>query len=108
MTFQVKPASASWSKSYKEEIRKQFLSHTRNEFVLESRLQELETELAELKNQSHSELISIQDYKNDFQNRMTIHDSEINFAKRDLINLINWVKENSKSIRKELSLFPIK
>ena len=51
MTFQVKPVSASWSKSYKEEIRKQFLSHTRNEFVLESRLQELETEIAELKKQ---------------------------------------------------------
>ena len=108
MTFQVKPVSASWSKSYKEEIRKQFLSHTRNEFVLESRLQELETEIAELKNQSRSELISIQEYKDDFSKRMTIHDAEFNFAIRDLIKLGNWVKENSKSIRKEISLFPIK
>ena len=108
MTFQVKPVSASWSKSYKEEIRKQFLSHTRNEFVLESRLQELETEIAELKNQSRSELISIQEYKDDFSKRLTIHDAEFNFAIRDLIKLGNWVKENTKSIRKEISLFPIK
>ena len=88
-------------KSLKKEIYSAYLDS-------QIQIENLKKEIEILENHSRSELISIQDYKNDFQARMTIHDAEMNFAKRDLINLINWVKENSKSIRKEISLFPIK
>ena len=88
-------------KSLKKEIYSAYLDS-------QIQIENLKKEIEILENHSRSELISIQEYKDDFSKRMTIHDAEINFAKRDLINLINWVKENSKSIRKEISLFPIK
>ena len=88
-------------KSLKKEIYSAYLDS-------QIQIENLKKEIEILENHSRSELISIQEYKDDFSKRMTIHDAEMNFAKRDLINLINWVKENSKSIRKEISLFPIK
>ena len=88
-------------KSLKKEIFAAYLES-------QNQIETLKKEIEILENRSRTELISMSEYKDDFQKRMSIHDSEINFAKRDLINLINWVKENSKSIRKEISLFPIK
>ena len=88
-------------KSLKKEIYSAYLDS-------QNQIENLKKEIEILENHSRSELISIQEYKNDFQKRMTIHDAEFNFAIRDLIKLGNWVKENSKSIRKEISLFPIK
>ena len=88
-------------KSLKKEIYSAYLDS-------QIQIENLKKEIEILENHSRSELISIQEYKDDFSKRMTIHDSEMNFAIRDLIKLGNWVKENSKSIRKEISLFPIK
>ena len=88
-------------KSLKKEIYSAYLDS-------QNQIENLKKEIEILENHSRSELISIQEYKNDFQKRMTIHDAEFNFAIRDLIALGNWVKENTKSIRKEISLFPIK
>ena len=88
-------------KSLKKEIYSAYLDS-------QIQIENLKKEIEILENHSRSELISIQEYKNDFQKRMTIHDAEFNFAIRDLIALGNWVKENTKSIRKEISLFPIK
>ena len=88
-------------KSLKKEIYSAYLDS-------QIQIENLKKEIEILENHSRSELISMSEYKDDFQKRMSIHDSEMNFAKRDLINLVNWVKENSKSIRKEISLFPIK
>ena len=88
-------------KSLKKEIYSAYLES-------QNQIENLKKEIEILENHSRSELISIQEYKNDFQKRMTIHDAEFNFAIRDLIALGNWVKENTKSIRKEISLFPIK
>ena len=88
-------------KSLKKEIYSAYLDS-------QNQIENLKKEIEILENNSRSELISIQEYKNDFQKRMTIHDAEFNFAIRDLIALGNWVKENTKSIRKEISLFPIK
>ena len=88
-------------KSLKKEIYSAYLDS-------QIQIENLKKEIEILENHSRSELISIQEYKDDFSKRMTIHDSEMNFAIRDLIKLGNWVKENTKSIRKEISLFPIK
>ena len=88
-------------KSLKKEIYSAYLES-------QNQIENLKKEIEILENHSRSELISIQEYKDDFSKRMTIHDAEFNFAIRDLIKLGNWVKENSKSIRKEISLFPIK
>ncbi len=88
-------------KSLKKEIYSAYLDS-------QIQIENLKKEIEILENHSRSELISIQEYKDDFSKRMTIHDAEFNFAIRDLIKLGNWVKENSKSIRKEISLFPIK
>ena len=88
-------------KSLKKEIYSAYLDS-------QIQIENLKKEIEILENHSRSELISIQEYKDDFSKRMTIHDAEFNFAIRDMIKLGNWVKENSKSIRKEISLFPIK
>ena len=88
-------------KSLKKEIYSAYLDS-------QIQIENLKKEIEILENHSRSELISIQEYKDDFSKRLTIHDAEFNFAIRDLIKLGNWVKENSKSIRKEISLFPIK
>ena len=88
-------------KSLKKEIYSAYLDS-------QIQIENLKKEIEILENHSRSELISIQEYKDDFSKRMTIHDAEFNFAIRDLIKLGNWVKENTKSIRKEISLFPIK
>ena len=88
-------------KSLKKEIYSAYLDS-------QNQIENLKKEIEILENHSRSELISIQEYKNDFQKRMTIHDAEFNFAIRDLLALGNWVKENTKSIRKDISLFPIK
>ena len=48
MTFQVKPASSPWSKVYKEAVASELLTTIKQKAVVESRLQAVESRLAEL------------------------------------------------------------
>ena len=58
--------------------------------------------VAELEAVEHQErVLSLQDYKNDFQRRLSIHDFEIMAAYRDLLAGFN----NAKKV---VELFPIK
>jgi hypothetical protein len=58
--------------------------------------------VAELEAVEHQEkILSLQDYKNDFQRRLSIHDFEIMAAYRDLLAGFN----NAKKV---VELFPLK
>ena len=67
----------------------------------------LKAEIELMKDLKKSELISPQEYLNDFQNRSEIHNKEINLLFEDLIWLRNQIQSGIKKIN-SVELFPIK
>ena len=87
------------SKSLKKEIYSAFLE-SQNEIEI------LRKEIEILQNRKSSELLKISDYKNDYANRMEIHQEEMNLLKRDLLKAWEFIQKNFKEIKKvELPAF---
>ena len=60
----------------------------------------LKKELQLLRQTKTQELITAREYIRDFQNRAEIHNREINFAREDLIQLINWIRTQFEKIQR--------
>tara|TARA_R100000781_G_C4050594_1_gene117406 strand:+ start:559 stop:831 length:273 start_codon:yes stop_codon:yes gene_type:complete len=78
-------------KSLKKEIFSAYLDAQKEIEILKKEIQLLESK-------KNSELISKENYVQDFSNRMKIHNDEINFLKNDLVWLANYIQKQSRKV----------
>lgn len=81
------------SKSLKKEIYSAFLE-SQNEIEI------LRKEIELLQNVQKSEILTIDDYGNDFVNRCEIHDKELNLFIQDLKIAVEFIASKIKEVKK--------
>ena len=90
MTFEVKDASKTWNKAYKEKFLEAYLQQQEELQVIQKQIQE---------HSNSSRLITKEEYLQDFQLRFNEHQKEISFLKDDVEFLARWISGNIKKLK---------